>query len=275
MTYAIVTVVLLALCLLLTMDNSWMNVLMGLRNDVVFAARNKLYGAFQLRQDYNKRLAIALVSAVIFFCVAIGAPYVISKLTGADVAEKKQKIVDVNLELFQDQPPPPPPPEVIPPEQPKIESVQFVAVEATDKPVEEPPPTQADLKETNAGETTQEGEKIDAPPVVVEETTYDLAAVQEQPEYPGGAQKMYEFFGKIQHYPDMEFDAGIEGRVYVGFTVDKDGSIEEVKMLKSISEGLDKEAMRMVKAMPKWNPGKMNGKAVKVHFSLPVGFKLK
>ena len=276
MTFALVIVVLLALSLLLTVDNSWMNVLQILRNNEVFAERNKDYGAFQLRREYNKRLGIALVSAILFFCVAIGAPYVISKLSGADLAEKKKKIVDVNLELFQDQPEePPPPPEVIPPPQPKIETVQFVAVEATDKPVEEPPPTQTDLKETTAGETTQEGEKVDAPPPAVDETTYDLAAVQEQPEFPGGMQELYKFLGKIQHYPDMEFEAGIDGKVYVQFTVDKDGSIEEVKVIKSVSDGLDKEATRMVKAMPKWSPGKMNGKAVKCRFNLPVAFKLK
>ena len=142
--------------------------------------------------------------------------------------------------------------------------------------VEEPPPTQTDVAETVVATTTQEGENVDAPPPPpVEEEVFDLAAVQEQPEFPGGMDKMYEFMGKTQKYPDMEYEAGIQGKVYVQFTVAKDGSIEEAKVLRSVSAGLDKEALRMVKSMPKWSPGKMGGKAVKCRFNLPVVFKLK
>ena len=73
----------------------------------------------------------------------------------------------------------------------------------------------------------------------------------------------------------MEYEAGIQGKVYVQFTVAKDGSIEEAKVLRSVSGWLDKEALRLVNSMPKWNPGKMGGKAVKCRFNLPVVFKLK
>jgi protein TonB len=278
MTYVIVIVVLLALSLLLTLDSSWMNVLQSMRNNLVFAQRNKEYGAYELRTDYNRRLALALALAMGFFVVVIGAPFIINKLKKDEVVEEKKKIVDVNLDLFEEQPEePPPPPEVIPPPQPQIETVQFVAVEAADEPVDEPPPTQADLTETTAGQTTQEGENIDAPPPPppVEEETYDLAAVQEQPEFPGGMGELYKFLGKIQKYPDMEAEANIHGKVYVEFTVQKDGSIEDVKVRRGVSPGLDKEAMRMVNAMPKWTPGKMNGRAVKCRFTLPVNFVLK
>jgi protein TonB len=275
----IAILVLLALSILLTVDNSWMNVLQQVRNNVVFANHNQAYGAYELRRDYNRRLGLALLFAIGFMVVAVGTPFIINKFGGKDdTAEVKKKIVDVNLDLFEEQPEePPPPPEVIPPPQPQIETVQFVAVEAADEPVEEPPPTQADLVETTAGQTTQEGEKIDAPPPPppVEEEVFDLAAVQEQPEFPGGMEKMYEFMQRTQKYPDMEYEAGIQGKVYVQFTVARDGSIEEAKVLRSVSTGLDKEAMRLVKSMPKWNPGKMGGKAVKCRFNLPVVFKLK
>ena len=222
-----------------------MNVLQQVRNNVVFANHNRAYGAFMLRKDYNKRLGLALAAAIGVFVLAIGAPMVISKMgSGDEEMEVKKKIVDVNLDLFEEQPEePPPPPEVIPPPQPQIETVQFVAVEAADEPVEE--------------------------------EVFDLAAVQEQPEFPGGMEKMYEFMQRTQKYPDMEYEAGIQGKVYVQFTVARDGSIEEAKVLRSVSDGLDKEAMRLVKSMPKWNPGKMGGKAVKCRFNLPVVFKLK
>lgn len=279
MTYVIIVAVLLLLSVLLTYDTSWMNLLQGLRNQLVFANRHKEYGAYELRNHYNRRLGLAMVCAMAFFFLAVGTPYVISKIGPADKEPEKVKIVEVNLDLFQEEKPeePPPPPEVIPPPQPQIETVQFTAVEAADEPVEQPPPTQEDLSETTASTTTQEGQKIDAPPPPppVEEVTYDLAAVQEQPDFPGGMAKMYEYLQKNAKYPDMEFDAGIQGKVYVEFVVDKDGSVEDVKIRRGVSAGLDKEALRAVKSMPKWSPGKMNGKPVKCRFTIPVDFKLK
>lgn len=273
----ITVVVLLGVSLLLTIDSSWMNVLLGVRNNVVFARHNKAYGAYMLRTEYNKRLGVSLGLGIGVVLLAIGAPMVAKMFGGEEVVEVKKKIVDVNMELFEEEEEKPEEikePEVI--EQPKIETVQFVAVEAADEPVEEPPPTQTDVAETVVSTVTQEGENVDAaPPPVVEDEVFDLAAVQEQPEFPGGMEKMYEFMGKTQKYPDMEYEAGIQGKVYVQFTVAKDGSIEEAKVLRSVSDGLDKEALRMVKSMPKWSPGKMGGKPVKCRFNLPVVFKLK
>jgi len=244
---------------------------------VVFARHNREYGAYELRQGYNRRLGLSLASGIGFVILAVGAPFIINKFGGEETVEVKKKIVDVNTELFEEEEEKPEEikePEVI--EQPKIETVQFVAVEAADEPVEEPPPTQTDVAETVVSTVTQEGENVDAPPPPpVEEEVFDLAAVQEQPEFPGGMEKMYEFMGKMQKYPDMEYEAGIQGKVYVQFTVAKDGSIEEAKVLRSVSDGLDKEAMRLVKSMPKWSPGKMGGKPVKCRFNLPVVFKLK
>jgi protein TonB len=278
-TFAILVGFLVVVGLLLTYDTTWMSVFQDQRNNLVFATRNKVYGAFELRQDYSRRLGFAMLGAVAFFGVVVGTPYLISKLGPADEAQEKVNIVEVNLDNFSEDKPeePPPPPEVIPPPQPQIETVQFVAVEASDEPVEAPPPTQEDLGETTASTSTQEGEKIDAPPPPppVEETTYDLAAVQEQPDFPGGMQKMYKYLQDNTKYPDMEFDAGIQGKVYVEFVVDKDGSVEDVKIRRGVSPGLDKEALRAVKSMPKWSPGKMNGKPVKCRFTIPVDFKLK
>ncbi len=279
MSYVIIVAVLLLLSVLLTYDTSWMNLLQGLRNQLVFSGRHKEYGAYELRSHYNRRLGLAMLSAMAFFFLAVGTPYIVSKIGPGDKEPEKVKIVEVNLDLFQEDKPeePPPPPEVIPPPQPQIETVQFTAVEAADEPVEQPPPTQEDLSETTAGTTSQEGQKIDAPPPPppVEEVTYDLAAVQEQPDFPGGMAKMYEYLQKNTKYPDMEFDAGIQGKVYVEFVVDKDGSVEDVKVRRGVSAGLDKEALRAVKSMPKWTPGKMNGKSVKCRFTIPVDFKLK
>ncbi|MBP8823264.1 MAG: energy transducer TonB [Flavobacteriales bacterium] len=279
--YVILVAILVLLSVLLTFDTSWMNLLQGTRNELIFANRNKAYGAYELRTDYTRRLGLAMVGALVLFAVVVGTPYALSKLGPEEEAAEKVQIVDVNLDNFieENKPEePPPPPEVIPPPQPQIETVQFVAVEASDDPVEEPPPTQEDLSETTASTTTQEGEKLDAPPPPpppVEEEAFDLAAVQEQPEFPGGMAKMYQYLQNNTKYPDMEFDAGIQGKVFVEFVVEKDGDISDVKVRRGISPGLDKEAVRAVKSMPKWSPGKMNGKPVKVRFTIPVDFKLK
>lgn len=107
-----------------------------------------------------------------------------------------------------------------------------------------------------------------------EEGVFDLAAMQEQPEFPGGMEKMYDFLGRLQKYPDMEADAGIQGKVYVEFVILEDGTLSDVQVKKGVSTGLDQEALRLVKAMPNWNPGKMNGKAVRCRFVLPVQFTL-
>lgn len=122
----------------------------------------------------------------------------------------------------------------------------------------------------------QDGAKMDAPaPPAPEEKIYDLAAVQEQPNFPGGMAKMYAYLHENTKYPEKEFDTGIQGKVYIEFIVEKDGTVKDVKLRRGVSPGLDEEALRAVEAMPMWTPGKMNGKPVRVRFTIPVDFKLK
>ncbi|MFZ6052188.1 M56 family metallopeptidase [Halocola ammonii] len=95
-----------------------------------------------------------------------------------------------------------------------------------------------------------------------------------QPEFPGGMDKLYEFMGANLKYPENLKDAGVEGNVYTGFTVNADGSISDIKILKGVDRALDAEAIRVLKQMPKWKPGKKDGKAVAVEMTLPINFKL-
>lgn len=279
MEYIILIGLLLVLSIVMAMDLSWSNVLATARNTMVFAGRNQDYGAFTLRRDYVRALVAAVVGSILFFAVAIGTPKIIASMSGEEEVVEAKKIVDVNLDLFEEEKkdePPPPPVDIPPP--PKIETVQFTALEAVDEPVEEPPPTQEALAETTAATESQEGEKTpDAPPPPppVDEPTFDLASVQEQPEFPGGVEAMYKYLGKNTKYPQMESDAGIQGKVYVEFVVSNTGAITDVTLKRGVSSGLDKEALRVVKAMPPWNPGKMNGKPVKVRYILPVNFILR
>ena len=98
--------------------------------------------------------------------------------------------------------------------------------------------------------------------------------VEEMPQYPGGEQALMDYVAKNIVYPQEAKDKEISGRVFVSFVVEKDGSINEVKVLKGIGGGCDEEAVRVVKAMPKWKPGKMKGEPVRVNYQLPVFFKL-
>ena len=115
-------------------------------------------------------------------------------------------------------------------------------------------------------------------PVEVEEEDVSeqeiFQIVEEMPAYPGGEQKLMEYVAKNIKYPQIARETGIQGRVFVSFVVEPDGSVSNVKVLRGIGGGCDEEAMRVVKSLPKWKPGKQRGKAVRVSYMLPVNFKL-
>ena len=98
--------------------------------------------------------------------------------------------------------------------------------------------------------------------------------VDEMPQFPGGESKLMEYVSKNINYPQIARESGIQGRVFVGFVVEPDGSISNVKLLRGIGGGCDEEALRVVNSLPKWKPGKNRGKAVRVSYQIPVFFKL-
>ncbi len=98
--------------------------------------------------------------------------------------------------------------------------------------------------------------------------------VEQMPTFPGGDAARNEFLSRTIRYPAAAEENGIQGRVVVQFVVEKDGSISNVNVVRSVDPSLDKEAIRVVKAMPRWIPGKQNGSPVRCKFTLPVSFKL-
>jgi protein TonB len=98
--------------------------------------------------------------------------------------------------------------------------------------------------------------------------------VEHQPEFPGGDEAMMKFIQKNIRYPDTERESDVQGRVVVQFVVNEDGSLSDIVVKKSVSPGIDKEAMRVVSMLPKFKPGTQQGKAVRVQFILPIMFKL-
>jgi protein TonB len=98
--------------------------------------------------------------------------------------------------------------------------------------------------------------------------------VEVQPEFPGGMDSMYAFIQKNLIYPEKAKAEGIEGRVFITFTIEKDGSVSNVKILRGIGGGCDEAAKEVIEKMPKWKPGTQRGKPVRVQFNLPIKFEL-
>ena len=169
-------------------------------------------------------------------------------------------------------------------------SVKFTAPEIKkdeDVKPEDELKSQDDLAKTNTaigsfdvkGNDEAEGEVLKAKEVIAEEKpkeeeTKVFDVVEQMPQFPGGQQALFEYLSKNIKYPVIAEENGVQGRVIVTFVVERDGSITDVKVVKSVDPSLDKEAQRVVKAMPHWIPGKQNGSAVRVKYTVPVTFRL-
>ena len=180
--------------------------------------------------------------------------------------------------------------EIIEPLEPEIppmeKTIQFLPPVVTDDEVTTPPPIQTDLSETTVSTTTNDGDdpfaKVDpTPPKPKEEpikkeepVIYEI--VDENAEPPGGMAALKRYLAENIQYPQTAVEMGLEGKCYLQFVVSENGYISNVKVKKGVQDcpECDKEAIRVLKGMPKWTPGKINGKAVNSTFSLPVSFKL-
>ncbi len=162
-----------------------------------------------------------------------------------------------------EQKPPPPPPEA-----PKAAEILKIV---DDK---------ADVEETDIASSEEVGEKVEVkfvPPVIEEEEPQEeeiFQVVEHMPEFPGGMAALMKFLGKNIKYPTIAQENGTQGRVIVQFVVNKDGSIVDPVVVRSVDPYLDKEALRVIKSMPKWKPGQQLGKKVRVKYTVPVTFRL-
>ena len=262
--------------------------------DLVFEGRNQSYGAYRLRKSTGKRnvwsLLIVLIAAVVIFSViaiknVIQANQRVAVTTAVELSsietKKKQPKVEKKAPVKI--------------EQPKVEkvksSIKFTApVIKKDEDVkpEEEMKTQEDLQKTKTtigafnvvgndevgGEVLKAKEEIAQPEPPKEEENKIFDVVEEQPSFPGGAGALMQWLRDNINYPVIAAENGIEGRVIVQFVVSKTGSISDVRVARSVDPSLDKEAVRVVSSMPNWTPGKQNGSAVNVRYTLPVTFKL-
>jgi len=118
-------------------------------------------------------------------------------------------------------------------------------------------------------------EIVDEPDPWVKEETTIFTIVEEMPSFIGGEEEMYNYLGRNIKFPYLAKDAGIQGIVYVTFVIMEDGSIANARVLRGIGAGCDEEALRVIKKMPNWKPGKQRGRPVRVQFNMPINFKLK
>lgn len=262
------------------MKLDWSNVVNPERAELVFEGRNKEYGGYVLRKNYQKRITRALLISLIGIVVAFSIPLISSLLSKIDFSKDTKMSESVTLE----EPPPidkatPPPPPVIPPP-PVQQTIKFTPPKVVkDEEVVEPPPTQEEVKDIQVAAVTQEGSKdvIDIPdnPVVGDPDEGKVfTVVEEMPSFPGGEEKLFDYIRKNVKYPRVASENGITGRVYLTFVVDKEGKIRDVRVLRGIGGGCDEEAIRVVKSMPDWKPGRQNGRSVQVQYNLPINFNL-
>ena len=176
-------------------------------------------------------------------------------------------LAEEEIEITQREPEPPPPP---PPPEPEVPEV----IEVTEERVEE----RIDLSSLEDDQSRAQIETYTPPPPPKqeeEEATEEIfVVVEDQPEFPGGMSALMKFLSDNIRYPVIAQENGIQGRVITNFVVERDGSITDVQVVRGQDPSLDKEAVRVIKTMPKWKPGKQRGKAVRVRFTLPVVFRL-
>lgn len=156
-------------------------------------------------------------------------------------------------------PPPPPPPKV-------TEVLQIVE---DDKEIED----EVEIDDIEADEQT-EVEIVDVPEEEETDEIFQFAVIEDKPEFPGGMNELLKYIAKNTNYPEIAKENGISGRVYVQFVIGKTGAVSDVKIMRGRDPYLDKEAIRVVKSLPSWKPGKQRGKPVKVSYVVPINFKL-
>jgi len=247
--------------------------------EIVFKNKNKEYGSYMLRKKYKRYVTISLLCGFLILCAAVAYPLINSYISQKKMIRDTEKVVGIEMKtLKQEEAPPPPPPP--PPPETMVEKVKFSApVVVEDSTIETGLTSMDDLnKKGNVEAPTEdvevevkdEGPKVIETPVQAEIFT----VVEEQPSYPGGEEARIGYLQQNIKYPEEAKELGIQGKVFVTFVVEVDGSITDVRVLRGIGGGCDEEAIRVVKSMPKWVPGKQRGVPVRVQFNLPIKFTL-
>lgn len=268
--------------------------------DIVFADKNKEFGAYVMRSQSDKRhnkaflfLLLGLVAVIVLIIAWSKYSDYRSEQAAIEAKMQAEKMLAAQLEQMEE-------PEVEEePEEQKVEieipevpqevlaTVQVTQIAIVDE-VKNEVMDMEDQKEDNTarGVVNQEGsddadkfKAVQEQVVVVEEKPAPkeeeiFVAVEQQAEFPGGMAALMKWLSNNIRYPEAAQQNDVQGRVVVKFVVEKDGSVSQAQIVKGVDKDLDKEALRVVNKMPKWQAGKNNGVAVRSYFTLPVSFKL-
>ncbi len=270
------------------------------RRDIVFEGKNKEFGAYVLRQTSPARHT----KAIVWVLAAVAVILVLLILSVNDVFKRaeeeqivtatEQEMTTFDAEEFEEEIQEeeifelPEPEEIIAPEEVANSQQVTDLLIVQDEEIEEDKQVknQEDIRENEAQlgtvditEGVNDLNKIEVKEQVIAEPVVDdeplsIALVEQKPSFPGGEAAMYTWLGNNIVYPPAASEEGAQGRVVVEFVVGKDGSITNVRVVRPRHPALDREAVRVVSAMPTWVPGRNNGQPVKVTYTLPVTFKL-
>lgn len=250
--------------------------------DIVFEDRNKNYGAYELRKQNNTNTIKGIIYSIIGFTLVVSAPVIFNYIKGLKKEDTGIKVTEITtLEapppIDKEQPPPP----AVPPPPPLKSTVKFTppVIKPDEQVPDEPPPTQEEMENKDAATKTVEGSDNGVPAGLEDnaslgEEEKPFLNVEQMPEFPGGPEGLYKYLAQKIVYPPMAKENGISGKVYVTFVIDKEGKVKDASITRGIGAGCDEEAIRVVKAMPQWTPGKQNGKTVPVQYTIPIKFVL-
>lgn len=259
--------------------------------DIVFDRRNKNYGGYELRRNYPQRVKRAMTIVLLSAGIASSLPVIAGLMRPPATKDLASVNRVVELKDIPVEPIPPKPETIeVPPPPSELASRNFTPptiVENDQVRPDELMPDQDDLDDKIISNHNQDGAATDldisvpdglnnnnhSSGTVEAPATPDkpFTVVEQMPEFNGN---IGDYLSSTLRYPDQAREAGIDGRVLVHFIVNEDGNISEAKVVRSIGGGCDEEALRVVNSMPRWKPGKQNGRAVKVYFTLPISFRL-
>ncbi len=271
--------------------------------DLVFEGKNKDFGAYVIRTDspkrHNRAVLWTIIGAIVFGLLAFGfvkANQYLEERRLAEQGEQEEVLIDMSQDAEEpeqeEQRLEQPKPEVLPEEVLKSVKVTELQIVEDDKVKKEDEiKTQDELKETetafgqkdnekgtedrNITKTLKDEvvvEKKEEKPKEVKEEIF--RSVEQMPQFPGGDAALMKFLQSHINYPPMAAENNVQGKVILQFVVEKDGKVGEVKVARSVDKDLDREAIRVVKTLPRFTPGRQNGQPVRVWYTLPVTFKL-
>jgi protein TonB len=248
-------------------------------DDIVFQSRNKEYGAYDIRRRYARTMTISIIVGVTIVVAAAIIPYLRAKsIAQIKARDANEVIAEMANDIQQEEAAPPPPPPPPPPEEQQT-VVKYVAPVVVDtiKPEEATQLMTADdaaesVVDQDVGlevvEQVQEEVQEEAPQEV-------FVVVEEMPSFPGGDAELFKFIYDNIKYPEIAKENNIQGKVILRFCVTYKGTVDQVSVVRGVDPALDEEAIRVIKMLPLWKPGKQGGKPVNVWYSVPISFQLK